>query len=340
MTGTDTEADLRRDAEASVAPGSQNGRIFLVTDGNPGIDFGLCKLLYRAGGTVYMASRSEHWLLVEDQSRGAIKSIIDEVISTGGTLTFLPLDLSDLESVKSAAESFAQQQFKLDVLWNSAGGGCYRAGTDVPTVQGFEPMIGVHCIATLLLPTFLLPQLRAAALAEREIRGSFGGRTRVLWMSSGMADTSTPRNGINFDELEGKNLIQNYAVSKTGAWFLGREFARRHSSEDILSLPVNPGNLKTNSWEGTPALLMWFFNTFMLYEPIYGTYTLLFARLSPDLAMEHSGIHIIPWGRVRPDSEIKPRRDLLIAMTPVEEGGLGYATKLWEWCEAKWKPYV
>ena len=264
---------------------------------------------------------------------------MDEKGSTGGKLVFLQLDLNDLESVKVAARTFAEKESKLDVLWNNAGGGGYRVKEGARTVQGFEPMMGWHCIATLLFTTLLLPLLQAAANAERERSGAFGGQTRVLWISSGMAETDTPKFGIDFDQLEGTNRIKNYAMSKAGVWFLGREFARRYASDGILSLPVNPGNLKTNSWSGTPAPLMWVFNAVMLHDAIFGSYTALYAGISPTLTMEHSGQHIIPWGRIHPDDEIKPRHDLLEAMKPVEEGGRGLAAKLWEWCQAKWQPW-
>ena len=44
--------------EASVASASQNGRVVMVTGGNAGLGLGLCKILYGAGATVYMTSRS------------------------------------------------------------------------------------------------------------------------------------------------------------------------------------------------------------------------------------------------------------------------------------------
>jgi hypothetical protein len=42
-----------------VPPGSQASRVFMVTGGNSGIGFELCKILYATGATVYMATRSE-----------------------------------------------------------------------------------------------------------------------------------------------------------------------------------------------------------------------------------------------------------------------------------------
>lgn len=44
---------------ANVPPGSQKGRVFVVTGGNSGIGFELCKILYIAGATIYMLSRTK-----------------------------------------------------------------------------------------------------------------------------------------------------------------------------------------------------------------------------------------------------------------------------------------
>lgn len=53
----------------------------------------------------------------------AIKKITakSNIAAAGGQLRFLHLDLNDLTIVKAAAESFAQQESRLDVLWNNAG---------------------------------------------------------------------------------------------------------------------------------------------------------------------------------------------------------------------------
>lgn len=42
---------------------SQEGRVFIVTGGNVGVGFELCKILYGSGATIYMTSRSKVSLL-------------------------------------------------------------------------------------------------------------------------------------------------------------------------------------------------------------------------------------------------------------------------------------
>lgn len=44
-------------AEASIP--SQAGRVFLVSGGNTGVGFELCRVLYGKGGTVWMGARSK-----------------------------------------------------------------------------------------------------------------------------------------------------------------------------------------------------------------------------------------------------------------------------------------
>lgn len=45
--------------EVGVPASSQHGRVFIVTGGNAGIGLELTKILYAAGATVYIASRSK-----------------------------------------------------------------------------------------------------------------------------------------------------------------------------------------------------------------------------------------------------------------------------------------
>ncbi|KAI0803618.1 hypothetical protein GGR55DRAFT_391571 [Xylaria sp. FL0064] len=318
----------------SVPPGSQKGRVFIVTGGNTGIGFEICKLLFPSGATIYMASRSK------DKAEEAIETIeagIPEGTEGRGQLKFLHLDLSDLKSVKTAAESFAAQESKLDVLWNNAGIGANVLKFGERTAQDLEVFMGVHCVATLLFTQLLLPQLRAAVTAA----GPEGvGKTRVVWTASGLVDNSAPANGLDFAVLERgyEDRVTNYGASKAGTWFLGGEFGRRN--KDILSVTINPGNLKAGSFKGTAAPVVFMLGLLgMTHDPVFGGYTNLYAGLSPELKIEHNGTYVIPWGRRRPDSEIL-RKDILKAMAPESEGGLGYAEKFWEWCEEQWRPHV
>ncbi|KAJ5729200.1 uncharacterized protein N7483_003708 [Penicillium malachiteum] len=308
---------------------SQRGRVFIVTGGNAGVGFELCKILYGTGATIYMASRSK------EKAEAAIRAIIEnsEPSPSSGQIKFLQYDLNDLKSVKAAAATFAQQESKLDILWNNAGTGANLVPVGAKTKQGFEAMIGMHCIAPLLFSELLLPQLRAA------VASGTPGSTRVIWTSSFLAEGGTPKNGLEFEHLENgtTDRTRNYAVSKSGNWFLGREYAERHGSEGIVSVAQNPGNLRSGAYDGTPSFLMLFVKP-VLQDVKLGAYTGIFAGLSSDISLENNGAYVIPWGRIRPDEDC-PRKDIINALTAEEKGGLGYGKKFWDWCEEQWKPF-
>ncbi|KAF4912434.1 putative oxidoreductase [Colletotrichum viniferum] len=314
--------------EDNVPP--QDGRVFIVTGGNAGVGFELVKMLYTTGATIYMASRSK------ERAEKAIETITtaSPAPKRPGRIKILLLDLNDLESVKSAAASFAQQETKLDVLWNNAGTGGYGVKPGATTVQGFQAMIGMHCIAAQLFTHLLIPHLRAAATTAPK------GSVRVVWTSSFLGEGGTPTNGIDFATLESgtPDLVQNYAVSKLGNWMLGREMAVRYRADGIVSVAQNPGNIRAGSYAGTPGWVMMLLGPLM-YETKLGGCTELYAGLSPEVSLETSGCYVIPFGRIRADEDC-PRKDLLNAMKSEAEGGLGYAAKFWDWCEEQWRPFI
>jgi NAD(P)-dependent dehydrogenase (short-subunit alcohol dehydrogenase family) len=279
-------------------------------------------------------------LEAQERAEKAIREIlIDKNLpdSVGrGVIKFLHFDLNDLTIVKKAAETFAQQESRLDILWNNAGTGAQQVDVGARTAQGFAPMMGMHCIATLLFTQLLLPQLRFAVADSETAPGS----VRVVWTSSFMSELASPESGIDFDSLDNgtTDLKLNFSTSKVATWIIGREMARRYGKLGILSVIQNPGNLDTDAYAGNSGPYRWLIQR-ILYEPKFGAYTELYAGFSLELTLENNGAYIVPWGKIRPDSEC-PRKDLINAMNKEEDGGLGYPKRLWDWCEEQWKPYV
>ncbi len=196
----------------------------------------------------------------------------------------------------------------------------------------------MHCIATLLFTELLLPRLQAAAAAAAD---ATPGATRVIWLSSFLVDGAAPPNGLDLATLDKgyKDGAKNYGRSKAGTWMLAREFASRYGKDGILSLTVNPGNVRAGTYAGTPRPLMVVLNAVVLNDTVFGAYTELYGGLSPDITAKDNGGYVYPWGRIQPNDSLS-RQDILKAMTSEEEGGLGYGKKLWEWCEEQWKPHI
>jgi len=125
-----------------------------------------------------------------------------------------------------------------------------------------------------------------------------------------------------------------YAQSKAGNILIASEYARRHKEDGIISMSLNPGNLKSGLQRHT-GKVVGALNHFILHDAIYGAYTELYAGLSPDVGFEQSGSYIIPWGRVA-----TLKKDLVESVKSEEEGGSGMAAKFWDWCVTMTKPYV
>lgn len=302
---------------------SQTSRVFIVTGGNAGLGYHLCKILYSKGGTVYMLSRSE------SKALEAIKSIKSEIPKSSGDIKYIHLDLADLTTVKPAAEAFAKQESKLDVLFNNAGMGAGPEG--VKTKQGYEVLMGTNAIAPFLFTQLLLPYLKTAAKSAPK------DSVRVVWTASPIIeDTYCPPGGLLVSHLQTppKDNFINYALSKVANWYLASEMHHRFSKDGIVSICVNPGNLKTAVWDAAPWIIRKVMRITM-HPPVYGAYTNLWAGVSDHVSLADGGRYIVPWGAWHPN----PRDDLLKALESEKEGGSGEAVRVWEWLEKETKTW-
>jgi NAD(P)-dependent dehydrogenase (short-subunit alcohol dehydrogenase family) len=93
------------------------GKVFIITGAASGVGFELSKMLYVAGGSVYVTARSVQ------RCEGAIEKIKAQTSGreAKGILKPMVLDLADLSTVKAAVEEFLRQETRLDVLVNNAG---------------------------------------------------------------------------------------------------------------------------------------------------------------------------------------------------------------------------
>ncbi|KAJ3549262.1 hypothetical protein NM208_g590 [Fusarium decemcellulare] len=300
-----------------------SSKVFLITGGAVGIGYQTAKLLYSKNGSVYIAGRNE------SSGNDAIAKLRHDHPESKGRLSFLGLDLGDLTTIKPAVVEFLAKENRLDVLWDNAGVMVPPAGSR--TVQGYERQLGVNCIGHFLLTSLLTPLLRQTAAAQAP------GAVRVVWVSSSAVHTGPP-GGIYWEDINndfGKATQLNlYSQSKAGAVYLAAEFARRNEGTGIVSVAINPGHLKTELMRHVSSLMQRFLNRFVLYDPIYGAYTEVFAGLSPGVTAEDSGRYIMPWGRFG-----LVKDDLVAAMKSRVEGGTGGAERFWEFCEEATKPF-
>ncbi|KAF2463964.1 NAD(P)-binding protein [Lindgomyces ingoldianus] len=289
-------------------PGSQVGKVFIVTGANSGIGKELTKFLYPTGATIYLASRSEERI---SEAIAEIESAASALGTKGILKSLHGLDLSDLQTVKLAYKKFAAQEKELHILWNNAAMGCVPGS---PTPQGLEAHMGANAVGPFLFTSLLVPFLRAGAKNS-------GRPSRIVWTGSVQIEMSAPIGGVGFPRLNGgKTITQyvDYAASKCGDLFLAHEGAVRWGDQEIITVCQNPGKLYTGIYAGENWLFVLFLRCFVLYQAKYGAYTI------------NNGCYIWPFGVIKPNS----REDVY------KEIYEGKAKQFWEWCEEKVNPFM
>lgn len=239
-------------------------------------------MLYSADARVYIAARSQ------ERADGAIEDIKASSPNSKGHIEFLKLDLGDLSTVRSTVECFLAKENRLHVLFNNAGVQSANADT---TTQGHEIHLGVNCVGPHLLTKLLTPTLVETAKLEP------AGTVRVVWVSSASADLMGEKNmGIdmtNLDYHEDKDFLYKYGMSKMGNLLQAFEYAKRQYAHGIISVPINPGNLQSELYRDQQSWLAKLAIKLVMYPPILGAHTELFAGFSPTASETNPGT----WGK-------------------------------------------
>jgi retinol dehydrogenase 12 len=236
------------------------GRTFLVTGGNTGIGRATVAALAQRGGRVYIATRS--------RAKGEAAAAEITAATGNDSVFFLPLDLADLDSVRSCAAAFVARGEPLHVLVNNAG----VAAQHSLTRQGFELMFGVNHLGHFALTNALLGVLRASAPA------------RVVTVASD-AHYSAP--GINFQALRrparGLTGLREYAVSKLANVLFSAELGRRLEGTGVTTYALHPGVVASDMWRRVPWPVRPLI-TRRLLSPAQGAVTSLYCATSAELA--------------------------------------------------------
>ncbi|KDR82951.1 hypothetical protein GALMADRAFT_238648 [Galerina marginata CBS 339.88] len=279
------------------------GKVIIVTGANTGVGKETAKALLAHNAKVYVAARSQ------EKAEKAIKDLKND---TGKEGIYLKMDLSDLKSVKAAAEEFLSKEKELHILFNNAGVMAPPVGEI--TAQDYDLQFGTNVLGHFYFTKLLLPALLAGAKASPD------GKARVVNTSS---STSLFVSGIDFNTLKDtparkKKLTSTlYSQSKLGNVLFANELARRYGDQGIISTSLNPGNLRSDLQRYMSGIEAWLTN--LILHPVqYGALTQLYAGTSPQ-GVEMNGKYLIPWARIG-----KPN--------PAGED-VKLAAELWKWME-------
>ena len=208
-------------------------KVALITGANKGIGFEVARQLGKRGVHVIIGAR--------DESRG--KAAVDSLQSQNIPATYLPLDVTDRESIKNAAAQVAKVFGKLDILINNAGisGGNIAippSKTDMDVVRGvYETNVFGPASVTIAMIPFL-------KLADQ---------ARIVNVSSSLGSISMALDPD--DTFYGINSLQ-YQSSKAALNAVTVEFAKELESDGIKVNAACPGFVDTdfNGHQGTKSV--------------------------------------------------------------------------------------
>ena len=139
--------------------------VVVVTGGNRGIGFEICRQLAARGANVILTARKPA------AGAAAIKKLAAEQLAA----SFVPLDVTDAQSIAALRDALKDQHGRLDVLINNAG---IIAKGEAPALQ-----VELATVRTTLETNALGPLHLAQALAPLLKRSK---SARIVNMSSGM----------------------------------------------------------------------------------------------------------------------------------------------------------
>ncbi len=110
-----------------------DGQVALVTGASKGIGADLARALAGAGARVAVAARDQ----------AALKTLATEIVSAGGDAIVVEMDVSRVESIRSAVGRVHDHFGQLDVLVNNAGLGANHPAEDVSEAD-WDDMMSVN----------------------------------------------------------------------------------------------------------------------------------------------------------------------------------------------------
>lgn len=215
------------------------GKTYVITGGNAGAGFQASRIFLSKGAKVVMLNRSA------EKSTAAVDALKQE-FGANADVSFVRMDLSDLASVRSAADEVLKTVPRIDALI------CNAAIAQVPTqkltVDGFESQLGTNHYGHFLLCGLLFDRIEQSK-----------GRVVVVASLGYNMGIKT----IQFDDMNwNKNYSANpvYSQSKLAQMMFAYELQDRvkRTGKDVQVYVCHPGASATSliSTSGGPLTRM------------------------------------------------------------------------------------
>lgn len=211
----------------------QTGRTAVITGANTGLGYETATALAAKGAHVVLA--------VRNLEKGKAAADLIARAHPGASVAIQELDLTSLDSVRSAADALRANYTSIDLLINNAGVMMTPKST---TKDGFELQFGTNHLGHFALTNLLLDRVVATP-------GS-----RVVTVSS--VGHRFARNGIRFDDLQWErsySRVGAYGQAKLANLMFTYELQRRLQGTDTIAVAAHPGGSRTELTRNLPPLV-------------------------------------------------------------------------------------
>ena len=233
--------------------GDQSGKTFLITGANAGAGFQAARILLQKGAKVVMLNRSA------EKSKAAIADLQEE-FGAKADVSFVRMDLSELTSVRAAAEEVLKIVPRIDALINNAA--IAQVPTRQLTVGGFESQLGTNHYGHFLLNGLLFDRIAES-----------GGRIVVVAsLGYNMGLKTIKFHDLNWEEGYGANTA--YSQSKLAQMMFAYELQDRLAAagrKDVEVFVCHPGSSATSLITTSASRMMRFIWWLMTKTPMVQT---------------------------------------------------------------------
>lgn len=198
------------------------GKRILVTGVSAGLGVETARALAAHGAQVVGAARDL------GKAEVATAGVRNAAAAGGGTFEMVALDLANLKSVRTCADTLLARGEPFDVLIANAG---VMATPFGHTADGFETQFGTNHLGHFVLVNRIAPLIRA------------GGRL-VNLSSAGHRFANVDLEDPNFERTPYEPFVA-YGRSKTANILFAVAFDRRHRARGIRAAAVHPGGIHT-----------------------------------------------------------------------------------------------
>ncbi|KAJ3252298.1 hypothetical protein HK103_001643 [Boothiomyces macroporosus] len=205
------------------------GKHVVITGANIGLGKETARVLAKEGAIITICCRTV------SKGEEAKADILKE--TADANITVVPLDLSNLKSVKKCAEDYISTGKPIDILINNAG---VMACPLTKTADGFETQFGTNHLGHFYFTELLLPVLEKSGTKDEP--------SRVVNLASLAAVLFAPKAGILFDDINGEkhyNSWERYGQSKLANILYTVELNDRMKKEGkhVIAVSLHPGNI-------------------------------------------------------------------------------------------------